>query len=989
MSYIDTAVIDNGAVVKVWERDENDNLITHDYNAEYYCYVPDERGEQSTIFPDRFSKATRYNFDNRYNLKKFVKDHLENHPDIPLFESDIPPDLRILSDFYYKQPVPNIHITFFDIETDADLENRGDWPTIADPYGDVISIALYHHWKDEIVVIATPPEGYDGPLYTAEELGADRVIYTDNEAELLGCFLEEIENSDILSGWNSDVYDVPYVIARIQTYVGEEEALTALCRDFIPARKKEIPDRFGKDTEITYKLFGRVSIDYMQVYKKFTFVELQSYALEAVCEFEKLGYGKVKYKGTLPEFYRRDFKGFLEYNVRDSLLLRDLDIKLGFMAMINQLSHDSCCRLSDVLGTVVLTDQALMVKAHHDRGQVIPDKGANVGIPEYISTVAKMSASSDKYAGALVYDMDEYDENNDIISTKKGLIGYSASMDVTSEYPNSIISNNISIETVIWNARRENGDILWADKMNYRRENIYDLQKEMDNLDIRKDTKVVGKKRKKGKKDESPLRRTYVLKEAEYMNDFSRVERLESYTWGARNDIVGLIPEILMGWFEDRLHQKAKMEEHWKAKIAVLEPYNIDIKHIPKDDELKKLLTTEEFESYKHHAKRESDYNRLQHLTKIKLNSLYGATGNPHSHFYNVAVAEACTLCGQGIVTFMMESVAEVIDGTRNIRAECIQYGDTDSVYFRLPKEITNDEDAVLYADYVAEEVVKKFHDYMKKTHNCKDWQADRINAGREVVSDRSLFTEKKRYAMHLINKDGKPCDKLKIMGLEVIKSTTPTEIKKFLNELLDRMLTKKQNEDELASYILEFRKKFETLSLADIGEPKNVRGINDYKNRMEVRAVWDRSKTDGNVLLGEKGITREEKKILKNAQEDKDRWEKIIQLKNGVFVPGHVRASLNWNNYLDSIDDNITPRIKNGTKIKTYYLKKKNHLGIENIAIPTDLDDLPEWFENLPFDMDRIEQNLIDSKVEILYNSIGWRIPTQAQAEMENAFIF
>ena len=976
MSYIDAAVVDKGKNVKVWERDQDGVLTSHTYDAEYFCYVPDERGKQKTIFPDRFNQASKETFPDRQSLKKFVKEHNRSNPKIPLFESDIQPELRVLSELYYKADVPNPHITFFDIEVDADLENRG-WPTLDDPYGDITSVAFHHLWKNETVLISTPPEEWVGELPTAEELGCDRVIYTKHETELLGLLIQEIEDTDVLSAYNGDVFDVPYIIASLGVHIGKDEAERALCRDGLKSRKRLIPDKYGGDDLITYKLYGRVHIDYMDLYKKYTYSELASYSLENVGEHE-LGYGKLDYTGTLPDLYRKDYKRFLKYNLHDVFLLRDLEKKLSFLDILNRFAHDCCCKLPDVMGTVTPTDMALISFAHHELGQVIPDKSANVGLPEYVSTVAEAGSSSDKYAGAFVYDMDTFDARYRVVSTKKGLHGYMGSTDITSEYPKSIIANNISLETITPFAKRENGDIIFAKRMGYRRDEIDDIQKAHE-FKVKCST---------GKFPENILARTYIKKDAERSGDWSDVERIESYTWGARNDVVGLVPQILMMWFEMRLEFKGELKKHYKAKVKILKSYGVDIKHIPEDDELKGIIG-DDFEQYKFHDGKEGHFDRLQHIRKIALNSLYGATGNAHSHFYNVAAAEACTLCGQGIVSFMGEQIALEIDGVADLRAPHIIYGDTDSIYFSLPDEIDNDEDAVIYSDYIGETVNVLFYDYMKETHNCADWQAKEISGDREVVADRALFTDKKRYAMHLIDKDGNPCDKLKIMGLDVIKSTTPVKVKKFLKDILTKLLKEKKGEDDLKEHILNFRHELRNeFTPLDFGEPMGVKGIEDYKDRLYVRGLVDRDKKGANVLTGEAGLSKTELKAIRSAKSDVERWGKIIK-GNKVTVPGHVRGAMNWNNHLDNIGDRITAKAISGGKIRTYYLNEKNDLGVINIAIPSDLEALPEWFTELPFNMDRIESNLIDKKIEILYNAIGWRVPTQKQAEAESVFGF
>jgi len=904
VSYIDTAISKNGKFVFVWERDENDKLQLVKELAPYYCYVEDPEGSYKSIFPDRPPLALK-TFGDRWHMKAFVEGTKDNnHEDAHdglIFESDIEPDLKILAGSkYYRKSAPNLHVTFLDIEADADLQKYG-WPTIDNPYGEINAISLCHRWENnKLILLGLTPKG-DKTLPIKEDFQCDELYLFENESQLLGKFIELIQDSDVLSGWNSDKFDIPYIIERLKIYVEEDQALEALCRGGFKAKAKEIKVKWDKKLQIIYKLFGRVSLDYMQVYKRFTFSERPSYSLENISTFE-LGYGKLEYAGSLPNLYRANFKKFLEYNLHDVILLRDLDRKLQFFALLNDMAHDCTVRLHDVLGTVVLTDQALMAYAWHEKDQKIPDRGSEYGLPTYKSWINSeegmkerneaglnnpFKQNDNRFVGAYVHNL--VDEKRGI--NKRGLHGYTASMDIESEYPNTIIALNVSPETVIFDPD-EFDHILWDKKMAW----------------------------------ETGIR------------------------WGARKDIIGLVPEVSTYWLDQRVELKKKMKE----------------------------ATTKEEKAY---------YKRLQHVKKIQLNSAYGALANQYSHFYNLAFAEAITFGGQGIVKHMIKTIGIMVDDHhptqdehKDLNTPSIIYGDTDSCYFDLP-DVESPQEAIVYADYIAQEVNKTFPEYMIYVHGCDARRANRIKAGREIVADRSLFVDKKRYALHVID-DGSSVDKLEIKGLEVVQSSTPKVIQELLRNILVSILQDKKNEKEIAEIVHTFRQRFnQDLSLEEIGMPKGIKGIEDYADRIRIRELWARKKRIEAGFSNEKPLTEEEENDLREALRSKaiDPVSKKTRRQQieGKGCPGHVLASLNWNQMLDETGDKTRSKIASGMKIKVYYLLKNSH-EFTCIAIPTDEVDVPQWFRDLPFDMKKMGKVLIDSKLKAMYASLKWAIPKE-----------
>jgi DNA polymerase elongation subunit (family B) len=973
--YIDA--IESNNKVYVWERDEHQNLKLRTFPAEHYCYVPKKtldtlpkkeslpasQLEAESIFDEpiyRINKATAK------ALRGFMKNAKKTGM---VFEGDVTPDLKVLAKEYYGKPSPPLNITFFDIEADGELEKYG-WPTVTNPYGIVNAVSLCHMWLKETVLIAVIPEEFlHQTLPTKEELNCDRVHWCYNEGELFVALIEEVKESDILSGWNSEKFDIPYLIERLKLIVGHDpesgeiKALQAFCRDGFAAIPKLRPAKFGSEKELTFRLIGRIHMDYMLIFQKFTFQEQPSYKLENIGQ-AILGYGKIDYSGSLPDLYRENFVKFCQYNIHDTLLLRDLDNKLGFFNQVNDMAHDCSSRLTDTLGTVVLTDQSFMAYAWHKKKQHIPNRGSQYLSVEYTSSTYKMS----HMLNALIeekrvtrFDADELIEHNPVKAyeviidryeklkktdpkfkkanrievmqgikapedrdrgtyfagayvhplvvpereiNNRGRFRWTGSTDIKSLYPNVIMAFNISPETVLTNANPET-DIVWPKEMNWL-----------------------------GDPKEFP----------------AGVVPEQITNWGARKDKIGLVPEVLSYWYEQR---------------KVLQ------------DKMAKAKTPEEKEHYK----------RMQHIKKIQLNSAYGALGNKYSHFFNLALAESCTLGGQGIVKHMIKTVGEVIDDTVNdLYSPSVIYGDTDSCYFQLPGAETEKEAAV-YADYIARKMNKTFVSYMENTHNCDLERAKKIEAARENVARSSLFLDKKRYAMKVINTEGEKVDYLKIMGLEIVQSSTPKMIQDFLREIVVSVLDFKKKE-LVDKIVIDFRENFhKKLTVEEIGMPRGVNKVEDYGERILVRALIEKQKKSvSNDLYAGKDLTTEERVILHRAQSDRNRWDII---NNKTTIPGHVQASLNWNQILDEKKDRATMRIISGFKIRVYYLNPGNEWGFTNIAIPVDIPEMPDWFQRLSFDREKMAEVLVDKKIKAIYSVLNWKVPKEGAQRAESFFEF
>ena len=405
--YIDALHLRKEEVVRVVER-VNGERIVKEYQPDWHFYIDDPRGTHKTIHGKPVKLISPSNHTERAKML--------NQFSGAKYESDVNIVMRCLENEYLNCNEPNLHVAFFDIEVDFDKDNGYSEP--ADALTPITSIAVYMQWLDQMVCLAVPPKGLsiDEATQIAHEVG-DTIIF-ENEKELLKVFLELIEDADVLSGWNSEAYDIPYTVHRIIKQLGRQEIRKLCLWDEKPKLRKF--ERGSKELP-TYDLIGRVHLDYMQLYKKYNYEERHSYALNAIAEAE-LNEQKVDYPGTLDQLYNNDFKKFLQYNIQDTMLLHRLDVKLQYIDLCSTIAHANCVLMPTTMGTVAMIDQAAIIEAHQ-RGLVVPNKVRHDG--------------DVRAAGGWV------------ATPKKGMQKWVGSADLNSLYPSVIRALNMSPETII------------------------------------------------------------------------------------------------------------------------------------------------------------------------------------------------------------------------------------------------------------------------------------------------------------------------------------------------------------------------------------------------------------------------------------------------------------------------------------------------------------------------------------------------------------
>jgi DNA polymerase elongation subunit (family B) len=431
MGYISAAR--KGDDVLVWERNEDGERELNHHRAPFYFYVKDEEGTEESIFGDKLSRVDFGSYD------EFSDARTQNRRNgVDMFESDLPPELKYLSQKFYNQPAPKLHTTMFDIE--VDYNKKIGFSTIDNPYAPINAVALYHDWSHRMVVyVVLPTTGSqmvapDGTPWTDESLLAAmddveklpddvqvEVYICLNEKELLLSILEEINDSDIICGWNSDFFDVPYVAKRIEKVLGNKYFKQLSFPHARKPRFREV-EMYGR-ANTTIDIFGRVSWDYLALFKKYEMAERPSYKLESIANEVVPELPKLSYTGTLADLFITDLPLFIRYNLRDTEVLKGFEEKLGYVALANEMYHMSTGLDKHVLGTLKLAELAINNYCNHELGLRFPDMGE----PETGGSIT----------GAYVLEPDT------------GMHDWIGSIDINSLYPSAIRSINISPEKII------------------------------------------------------------------------------------------------------------------------------------------------------------------------------------------------------------------------------------------------------------------------------------------------------------------------------------------------------------------------------------------------------------------------------------------------------------------------------------------------------------------------------------------------------------
>jgi DNA polymerase elongation subunit (family B) len=882
MSYLDALFDREHDRIHVVER--RDGIRKYqEYPANYVFYYDDARGKFRSIYGNPVS---RFSSKNNKEFRKEVRQHSHKQ----LYESDINPIFRCLEDNYKGQDGPKLQTAFFDIEVAFDKE-RGFSPT-TDPFNPITAISVYLDWLDQLITMAVPPKGLSWE--TAQELVAefDNTFLFEREADMIKMFLDIIDDADVLSGWNSEGYDIPYTVNRTTRVLSKDDTRKFCLWGQLP--KKRMFERFGAENE-TYDLIGRVHMDYMQLYRKYTYEERHSYSLDAIAEYE-LGERKTQFEGTLDQLYNQHFKKFIEYNRQDTALIGRLDKKLKFLDLANVLAHENTVLLQTTMGAVAVTEQAIIIEAH-ERGVVVPNRKE------------RLNDADTQAAGAYV------------AYPKKGIHEYIGSIDINSLYPSAIRALNMGPETIVGQLRPTATDRLIRDNMAQGQSFAAAWEGLFASLEY---TAVMEQNRGSEITIDWQDGTNSTHSGAEIWNMI--FDSNQPWIMSANGTIFtyereAVIPGLLKRWYAERKTMQAKLKECINSGDKVAEEY----------------------------------WDKRQLVKKINLNSLYGAILNPGCRFFDKRIGQSTTLTGRSIAKHMDAYVNECITGKYDHVGETIIYGDTDSCYFSawpvLQKSVEagemewNKDICIQLYDSIADQVNESFPGFMEQAFHCPREMGSVIKGGREVVASKGLFITKKRYAVMIVDKEGKRQDingnpgKVKAMGLDLKRSDTPKVIQDFLSDVLHDVLTD-ATRDAVIEKIRTFKYAFSERPAWEKGSPKRVNNLTKY-------GAAEAAQGKANM-------------------------------------PGHVRAALNWNNMRRMNSDNYSMQIVDGMKTIVCKLKP-NALGWTSIGYPTDEQRLPAWFTELPFDDGLMEATVVDGKVDNLLGVLDWDLA--AATNTENTF--
>ena len=623
-------------------------------------------------------------------------------------------------------------------------------------------------------------------------------------------FFSLIEDADVLSGWNSEGYDIPYMVNRVTRVMSKDDTRRFCLLGQYP--NKRTYERFGKEEE-TFDLVGRIHLDYLALYKKYNYESRHSYKLDAIGEME-VGEKKTEYEGSLDQLYNKDFKKFIEYNRQDTLLLKKLDDKLQFLELANQLAHENTVLLPTVMGSVAMIEMAIMNEAH-ERGVVVPNK-----IRQNINTVSEGTA-----AGAYV------------MTPKKGLHDWIGSIDINSLYPSVIRALNMAPETIVGQVKHtltdqymlEKGLGLAKQKSRYKKgdasvEGAVLWEGLFGSLEY---TAIQNQERgtmltidfEDGRSENKSAAEVW-----KWIYDSNNPFILSANGTIFRSDTEGVIPGLLSKWYSDRKIMQAKLRE----------------------------ATTKEEREY---------WDKRQLVRKILLNSAYGALLNEHCRFYDKRIGQSVTLTGRSVTKHMSAYVNEIMTGVYDHAGDSMIYGDTDSCYFSawpMLKDDLKDLDNAsmkqtfidLY-DSMSDQCNESFPGFMETAFHCPRSKGEIIKGGREVCGDRGLFITKKRYAINIYDNEGKRTDengamKVKAMGLDLKRADTPNYVQEFLSEVLEMVLAGKGRED-IIEKVKEFKHILGKQDSWTKGSPKGVNKLTHY-TQLEQRAKTGRHNMPGHV---------------------------------------------------------------------------------------------------------------------------------------------
>ena len=909
--------------ILVWEKVDGRRKLKR-YTPPYYFYTPSDGGEYTAITGEALK---RIDCRNKTEFEEVVMQYSKR------FESDLNPQEKCMMDNYVGKPLPILTVGLVDIE--VDYSPKIGWARPDNPYAPINALTLYRSDLKAYTTIAVAPPGCTPEL--RESLGAKGYLIVDSERELLEIFLEILDDVDVISGWNSEFFDLPYLGKRLEMNFGLS-GFKKLGFEEGPVPRWSEAERFkGSNPEIILDLMSRVHLDYMALFKKFNLEGRQSYSLAAIAD-DELEIPKLHYDGSLHDLYHDDFEHFCDYNKRDVEILVKLDEKFKYIELANAMVHEATVNFDAIFGSVQLIDTAVINYCHTVLKKIIFDK---------------THKPKTQVEGALV------------LSPKIGFYEWVGSIDIKSLYPSVYRTLNLSPEKIVGQLLEyEDGWKLIHKLVKNPDDGLAQIQKV--NFQIEGSEEVISFT-------------------AENFITFLRENKYAISAYGTildQSSGEGLIPSVLSHWFMGRLEMQATKKKHGKLADKML------------SDGIDQTDPT-----YLEHRNLESYYDMLQGVRKILLNSLYGSNLSEFCRFHDPRLGASTTGSGRQITTHMLNTVSALLIGENSPNVVKVSsdiaprstsssakggrsvmldsgkqneysinipeglgpvYADTDSTYFTMSKIVDNVEDGIACADSVAGAVNESFPPFIREAFLCQPGFDTLISANREMVARSGIFRAKKKYVMYVADMEGKRIDPdspkaLKTQGSDIKISSTPMKIREMLKSVTMSIL-RKEDRKKIINYIIDFRKKLSNNDASEINllEFASVSSVSTYDKYYE---QWERIEKTG---LGRAKINS-----------------------------AAVRAAINHNHYLELIGNTESPKIMGGDKVKMLWLSTNDH-GFTNMAFPSETEELPKWFtDKFEVDLKVTEQKLVDQKLKNLFEPINWEVPSIQTEKMHSLVSF
>ena len=679
-------------------------------------------------------------------------------------------------------------IRVFNVDIETAAENG--FPDIETADQEILAISLKDSHTGRIIVFGARPFENKDPQVD--------YLHFRTENGMLQAFLEYwIENyPDVITGWNVQLFDIPYIAGRIDRVLGDR--YTRFLSPWRLISRREIYIKGRK--QIAYDLPGIATLDYLELYRKFTYSNQESYKLDYICSVE-LGEKKLDHSeyDTFKEFYQNDWQKFIEYNIHDVRLVDKLDNKMKLLDLAFTMAYDAKVNYEDVFSQVRMWDNYIYVELLKRKIAIPPKK--------------ESATKTEKYAGAYVKE------------PIPGMYDWVVSFDLNSLYPHLIMQYNISPET-LQDTRHPSATV----------DKILDKQVDID-------------------------------------GQFAVCANGAQY----RKDMHGFLPQMMQKMYDERVVFKKKM-------IAAKKEY----------EKNPSVELTNEI----------SRCNNIQMAKKISLNSAYGAIGNEHFRYYKLANAEAITLSGQVSIRWIENKMNSYLNKLLSTdKEDYVIASDTDSIYLNLGPLVnkflghkSGDKAAVVgLLDKICQEKLEPFieRSYEELAHYVSAYD-QKMQMKRENIADRGIWTAKKRYILNVWDSEGvrykEP--KLKIMGLETARSSTPAYFRTKLYDAFKMIVTK--TNDDLIKYVEETKREACSQDYSQISFPRGVNGLDKYRSKSNIY---------------EKG------------------------------TPIHVRGALLYNHYVrQNKVDNKYQMIQEGEKIKFVYLKMPNPIMENCISYFTEI---------------------------------------------------